>query len=151
MNAKISSCGQYRYTLVRGYAPRLCFVMLNPSTADATKDDPTIRRCLGFAKSQGCRGIEVLNLYALRATNPADLWRHPDPVGPDNDKELFWAAGRYMRMVAAWGTNAKPDRVAEVRQILSLRGITLQCFGRTKNGSPKHPLYLPANATLELL
>lgn len=107
MSAKISDCGQYRYTLTRGDAPRLCFVMLNPSTADATLDDPTIRRCLGYAKREGCAGLEVLNLYALRATNPADLWKHHDPVGPDNDRELYWAASRYMRMVAAWGGKCK--------------------------------------------
>lgn len=151
MSAKISDCGQYRYTLTRGDAPRLCFVMLNPSTADATLDDPTIRRCLGYAKREGCAGLEVLNLYALRATNPADLWKHHDPVGPDNDRELYWAASRYMRMVAAWGANAKPDRVKQVRNILEGNGITLFHLGLTKDGSPKHPLYLRADAPLELL
>lgn len=149
MSARISECGQYRYTLTRGDEPRLCFVMLNPSTADATLDDPTIRRCLGFARREGCAGIEVLNLYALRATNPADLWKHADPVGPNNDWELSGAARRYTRMVAAWGANAKPERVKQVRNILEGNGISLYHLGLTKAGQPKHPLYLRADAPLE--
>lgn len=149
MSAIISECGAYRYTLTRGDAPRLCFVMLNPSTADASMDDPTIRRCLGFAKREGCAGIEVLNLYALRSTNPKLLWSHFDPVGPDNDRQLFWASIRYMKIVAAWGANAKPERVGQVRGILEGNGISLFHLGLTKGGMPKHPLYLAGDAPLE--
>ncbi|MGF6870951.1 DUF1643 domain-containing protein [Paraburkholderia sp. MM5477-R1] len=94
MSAIISECGGYRYILTRA-ADSMCpmktaavFVMLNPSTADEEQDDPTIRRCRGFARLWDCNGISVANLYALRSTDPAGLWVHPDPVGPDNDAHL---------------------------------------------------------------
>ena len=86
-NAVISACGRYRYLLTRqvGPGPRTAtFIMLNPSTADATNDDPTIRRCIGFARQWGCGRLAVLNLFAFRATEPADLKRAEEPVGPEN-------------------------------------------------------------------
>src|SRR5690606_18576726 len=91
--ARFSPCGQYRYLLTRPIpapfwkpdAGEAVFVMLNPSTADASEDDPTIRRCIGFAKEWGCTGLTVANLYALRSTDPKGLWKHRDPVGPEND------------------------------------------------------------------
>lgn len=142
-SARISADGLYRYRLTRAWGDGeiAVFVMLNPSTADAAIDDPTIRRCIGFAKTWGMAGIEVVNLYAYRATNPAELWGADDPVGPDNDEFLTTAAfARPGPLVAAWGVNAKPPRVMEV---LSLPGFDrLQCLGTTKDGYPRHPLYV---------
>src|SRR4051812_49823510 len=90
-NAVISACGAYRYVLTRqvgGGVRRATFIMLNPSTADASNDDPTIRRCIGFAQRWGCGQLAVLNLFAYRATDPADLKRASEPVGPEN-REWF--------------------------------------------------------------
>lgn len=138
--AHISEDGQYRYALGRRWAdgPVARFIMLNPSTADASLDDPTIRRCIGFARSWGLNGIQVLNLYAYRATNPKELWKVSDPVGPENDAYLaIYTEGL---TVAAWGANAKPFRVAKVMKLLADREI--YALGVTKAGQPKHPLYI---------
>lgn len=153
-DAVISPCGRYRYSLVRawGSGGRLArFVMLNPSTADATADDPTIRRCIGFARLWGLDGLAVVNLYALRSTDPAGLWAADvDPVGPDNDRHL-WAAAVHASdaetpLVAAWGVNAKASRIEAV---LDLPGMhRLQALGITKAGQPRHPLYLRRDAQL---
>jgi hypothetical protein len=155
--ALISDDGLYRYALGRRWETSLdgpgaaVFVMLNPSTADAEQDDPTIRRCIGFAKALGCGGLHVVNLYAYRATKPADLWLAADPVGPDNDHilgETFRAAVTDMRpVIAAWGANARPDRVADVKRLARSCGLTLRALGITKDGAPRHPLYLRADST----
>lgn len=155
-NASISRDGIYRWSLHRDWLRDLgrphwvTFVMLNPSTADAEVDDPTIRRCIGFAKALGGTGLAVVNLYALRATQPTELWNAADPVGPSNDAQLsmfFQMAARYdFPINAAWGAHAKPDRVAKV---LTMPGAErLQALHVTKTGAPGHPLYLPATATL---
>lgn len=155
MSALLSEDGLYRYLLTRSWsapgAPRAVFVMLNPSTADATQDDATIRRCVQFAKTWGMGGLTVVNLYALRATQPARLWQHADPVGPDNDRILtstaVLAAEADFPIVGAWGANAKPARVAAV---LGLPGMgRLQCLGTTKAGQPRHPLYLSGGTPLQ--
>lgn len=149
--AVLSEDGRYRYLLSRIWderLPRATFVMLNPSTADADTDDPTIRRCLRFAKSWRCGRFNVVNLYALRATDPRELWKvdKAQAVGPDNDYHLSTVVRRGLVTVAAWGANARPDRVAE---ILTLPDMDhLGCLGVTKDGAPRHPLYLPASAEL---
>lgn len=155
MSAEISSCGTYRYLLTRQSRisnpshQTVLFVMLNPSTAGATVDDPTIRRCLGFAERWAAAGIAVVNLYALRATDPRVLRGHPDPVGPENDdwiaRAAIYAGGN---AICAWGANAEPARVRLVVTMLSRRGITLWCLGTTKHGHPRHPLYVPGNQPL---
>ncbi|MFM0171975.1 DUF1643 domain-containing protein [Paraburkholderia sediminicola] len=154
MNAVISSCGAYRYRLTRaaeslspGKSTAL-FVMLNPSTADAQLDDPTIRRCRGFAKLWDCNGLAVANLYALRSTDPAALWSHPDPVGPDNDDYLWNFAHECGDVVCAWGSNARPERAARVVSIMRGAGARLWCLGMTRDGSPRHPLYVRADQPL---
>lgn len=147
-SALISACGRYRYRLERWWTagPRLHVVMLNPSTADGALDDPTIRRCMRFAERDGCAGLVVLNLYAWRATRPIDMFAAPDPVGPDNDTHLAVAATRSVYgepdtyMLAAWGAHARPDRVTEVRRLLA--GVDLRSLGVTKDGHPRHPLYV---------
>lgn len=147
--ALMTEDGRYRYWLERrwGSGPWVTFVMLNPSTADATEDDPTIRRCVGFAKSWGLAGLMVVNLYALRSTDPKGLWTDDDPVGPRNDFHLRTAALDAAMggtpLVAAWGANAKPSRVAQVRAMPGMD--RLSHLGLTKAGAPKHPLYLRAD------
>lgn len=125
----------------------LPFIMLNPSTADAEIDDPTIRRCMGFARRQGHAGIVVGNLYGLRATDPADLWRFCDPRGPNNMDALkrigeeALAAGTIV--VAAWGGgihSRHPGLPTMPR---------LYCLGKTKQGYPRHPLYVRSDQPLE--
>jgi hypothetical protein len=125
------------------------WIMLNPSTADSLVDDPTIRRCMGFAKAWGYDGLVVHNLYALRATDPKALRTHPDPVGPGNDGYM---TALDIPTVCAWGAHAdsgRPGRAAEVLTLLRKSGVAPMCLGRTKAGHPRHPLYLPASATLE--
>lgn len=151
--ADLSLDGVYRYSLGRmwdqfGEVNSLPFIMLNPSTADAEKDDMTIRKCVGFARRLGYSGIVVANLYAYRATDPAELKRARrdgvDVVGPHNDTALrlllrtSLAAG--CGVVAAWGAHA-PDK--RVREVLSMPGSRALCtLGLTAKGVPRHPLML---------
>jgi hypothetical protein len=154
MSAIISPCGQYRYALTRAAECRrptkraALFVMLNPSTADAEKDDPTIRRCRAFAKLWGCDGLTVANLYALRATDPKALWAHSDPVGIDNDRHLALLVESHSEIVCAWGTNAREDRIAVAVERMQQAGARLMCLGMTKSGAPRHPLYVAGNQPL---
>ncbi|HEV2343460.1 MAG TPA: DUF1643 domain-containing protein [Actinocrinis sp.] len=139
----------HRYLLEHrwGAAAPMVFVMLNPSTADATREDPTMRRCLRFARREGCGGLIVVNLFAPRTTDPSILATHPDPVGPDNDQILCAAVGRGTPVVAAWGAHgALHARDQAVLRLLY--PARLSCLGRTAHGQPRHPLYLPANAPL---
>lgn len=154
MSAIISRCGRYRYFLRRDLNASLTnvgrtalWVMLNPSTADATDDDPTIRRCIGFTRAFDCDRLLVVNLYALRATDPRQLWEVDDPVGPRNDTHIREAASAASLTICAWGAGAKPDRVAQVLPLLR----DPRCLGTTADGSPRHPLYLPKTAQLERL
>lgn len=149
-SAIIDKTGMYRYSLIREWdreKSRILFVMLNPSTADATQDDPTIRRCIGLAKAwqHGC--LEVCNLFAYRATNPAELIKAADPVGPENDNHLINAICRARVIVAAWGTKGiYKNRDAEFLKLMSnikgIQGTGIFCLDKTKGGHPKHPLYI---------
>jgi len=150
-NAVISTCGRYRYLLTRQVGPGLqtaTFIMLNPSTADATSDDPTIRRCIGFARRWGCGQLAVLNLFAVRATDPADMKRADDPVGPENrdwfDRTLLAPEGP---VVCAWGVHGEyRGQDLTVLAWLAEYGIKPLALGMTRDGHPKHPLYLPKSA-----
>lgn len=151
--AVISACGKYRYRLGRTWDAALrpaCFVMLNPSTADATEDDPTIRRCIGFAKSWGCGGIVVVNLFAYRATDPKQLLKAADPVGPDNDEHIRAAVVECHPVVAAWGVHGVlRQRDGRVKWLLERWGVLPKCLGKTKDGRhPRHPLYVRADTAL---
>lgn len=140
-SAVISPCGRYRYRLDRRWAngPSIAWIMLNPSTADSSTDDPTIRRIRAFSQVWGFGALTVVNLYAWRATDPRDLWQAPGPVGPENDTYLVEACAQ-SDVIAAWGANARPDRIAEV---LALPGMgRVRALDVTKAGQPKHPLYL---------
>lgn len=148
MSAIISECGRYRYRLERGEAPRLAFVMLNPSTADAELDDPTIRRCMGFAKREGFAGIVVGNVYALRSTDPRALLEAANPFGPENDRYLLQIAAEHDRIVCAWGANVIESHAKRAADALKFHGAQLVCLGTTMAGHPKHPLYVAANAPL---
>lgn len=139
--------GPYRYLLWRRWADAasLLFIMLNPSTADAQRDDPTLRRCLGFAHAWGFGAVEVVNLFAWRATDPRELRRAADPIGPDNDREILAAAARNQAIVAAWGVHgALRERDRQVRGLLA--GVRMHCLARAGNGAPRHPLYVRATA-----
>ena len=146
-DAIISECGTYRYLLQRSWNVRLkavCFVMLNPSTANAQVDDPTIRRCLGFAKRLGFGQLEVVNLFALRATDPAKVRKHQDPVGPENDEHILTAVHVCDMTICAWGGNGGyKDRDTAVLRLLRDNGIVPHALRISKNGCPAHPLYLP--------
>lgn len=152
--ALLSDCGTYRYTLGRrwGLGPIVTFVMLNPSTADGLVDDPTIRKCRGFAERHwNAGGIHVVNLYAYRATKPKDLWaafrQGIDIVGPENDDILRRAIATAYReqspVVAAWGANARGSiRSPLVRGLARRQGVQLLALATTKDGIPGHPLML---------
>lgn len=157
--AVLSRCDKYRYHLLREWdatLPRALFVMLNPSTADALLDDPTIRRCLGFARSWGKGGIEVVNLFPLRATDPEALWDHlscfEDVVNGDHIRGI---ANRIAKtpggvIVAAWGAHPRAEHSIVQDFLRSVpTGTRVMCLGKTRGGAPRHPLYLAANTALE--
>ena len=157
--AHISECGFYRYTLTRKWGPSddtCVFIMLNPSTADAEKDDPTIRRCMGFAERVHCDNLLVVNLFAYRATSPEDLKRVKDPVGPENNDiimdildPLFENYGKIRRVIAAWGNHGTlHNRYTEVVAMFDYLGTKVEVLGLTKTAQPKHPLYIPLDAPL---
>ena len=125
----------------------VAFVGLNPSTADETLDDPTIRRCKRFARDWGFGRLVMANAYAWRSTDPDGLWSVDDPAGPDNNAHLEAIARDVELVVCAWGVHAKPDRVAAVLAVLARAGRQPHALRTTKSGAPSHPLYLPASLT----
>ena len=141
--AEFSACGRYRYKLWRVWdvgLPPVMFIMLNPSTADATNDDPTIRRCIGFARDWGYGSVRVGNLFAWRTPYPSALRVALDPVGRENDGALLELANGAALVVAAWGIHgAWSGRGQIVRKRFSHR---LHALGMTKSGEPAHPLRL---------
>lgn len=172
--ASISSDGQYRYRLWREWRgthdpknwrwlgakdgaghelgePKACvFVMLNPSTADETKDDPTIRKCVGFAKRWRYERLEVVNLFAHRATNPKELLRlghDDDPVGPWNQMHTEKIVANAGIIVCGWGVHGNHLNQDETTLgWIDGWGVPIVALGLTKDGYPKHPLYLPYDA-----
>ncbi|WP_116133080.1 DUF1643 domain-containing protein [Tropicimonas sp. IMCC34043] len=144
--AVYSDCGAYRYALTRVWAPdapRLLYVMLNPSTATEERNDPTIERCERRARALGYGGLRACNLFALRATDPRDLRAASAPVGPDNDAALRDAAIWADAVLCAWGVHgAHRGRDAEVAALLGASNRPLLCLGTTQAGLPRHPLYV---------
>lgn len=138
----------YRYRLRRAWAappaPVLIFLLLNPSTADATQDDPTLRRCVGFARRWGFGALEVVNLFAYRSPDPNALHRVPDPIGADNDRHILDALRAADLAVAAWGAGGSYLGRGEVVAARAERLTPLWHLGLTAGGQPRHPLYLPA-------
>ena len=148
--AVLSECGRYRYLLWRGWnrigdAGTCNWIMFNPSTADATEDDATIRRCVGFAKRWGYGAVIITNLFAFRATDPEELKRQHAPIGPENDGYLAAVAqSSYVDVVIAWGSHGKhQNRDSAVYAILRAVGAVPRCLKITKDGSPAHPVRLP--------
>ena len=143
--ADISECWIYRYALWRRVSMgerAVLFVGLNPSTADGHDDDPTIRKCASYARRWGYDWLYMGNLYALRATNPNQLAREADPVGPRNQDALKWLVQKADLIVAAWGARPLHDYPETLgRWVLS--SARCRVLGWTKKGRPLHPLYLP--------
>jgi hypothetical protein len=141
--------------IFRGEHDRMVVCMLNPSTADEHKDDPTIRRVIGFATRERCRVLEILNLYALCTTDPCKLLNHPDPVGPDNDQWIQNAVASEALIVVAWGSfsydrlDRTGARAARVLDLLATQG-PVYAWDTTLEGYPRHPLYLPRTARREV-
>lgn len=149
MTAHFSPCRTWRYSLTRDLGTidgegTLTFVGLNPSTADETIDDPTIVRCKRFARDWGYARLKMVNLYAFRSTDPAGLWLAGDPVGPENDHVLSLVFGGSDMIVAAWGANARADRLAQFAETFG--SWRFYALGMTKDGQPRHPLYMRADA-----
>lgn len=149
--AVFSECLKYRYslTIVWDNSLPLCqFIGLNPSTADEMKDDPTIRRCKGFARSWGYGGIIMTNLFAYRATDPNEMKRQGDPIGGYNDPFLIESAVKSRGIICAWGNHGSFRlRSQNVRRLLT--DFPLKCFRQTKANEPEHPLYMPSNQPLQ--
>jgi hypothetical protein len=155
--AVMSGCGKYRYLLRRrvGRSHRVAtIIMLNPSTADAVKDDPTIRRCMGFARLWGCGRLQVVNLFALRSRDPEAIRQAADPVGPENEDHIRRAietAGRGP-IVCAWGVRGGYwDRDLAVLGLLQQLGVRPLALAVTRGGHPRHPLYAPYTRRLVTL
>lgn len=158
-SAVISESGLYRYELHRTWDPmlgRMTFVMLNPSTADAENDDPTIRRCMGFARREGWGGIEVVNLFAFRATSTQELRDAPgagiDVNGPDNFPIVEQRLAVADVIVAAWGAWPFPHWSEVYNELFDWEepAYRYRCLGKTADGSPRHPLYLRRDQPLEM-
>ena len=153
-SAVLSRDHAYRWLLHRrlseSKSAHALFIMLNPSTADGKSDDPTIRRCLGYAARWGYGVLEVANLFGLRATDPRELLRHPDPVGPRNDEYVLAAIRDTTEtggiVVCAWGVRGGyHGRDAAVLRLIHSAGISPSILGLTRDGHPRHPLYMPAS------
>jgi hypothetical protein len=149
-SAMLSDCGMYRYALTRhwgdfdGSTPN--FIMLNPSVADSSIDDPTARRCVNYARSWGYAGLVITNLFALRSTDPRALRTAADPIGPDNDRHLVEQARPAPLVVCGWGNHGPlRGRAAAVLGLFRREGIALHCLRLSKDGHPCHPLYLPGD------
>jgi hypothetical protein len=146
-SATFSPCRRYRYSLWRNWSGLIpdqsgyaMFIGLNPSTADEQLDDPTVRRCIAYAKAWGYAGLCMTNLFAFRATEPRDMLKEPEPVGQDNDRTLLNLSETAGVVVAAWGTHGSHQRRDD-----AVMGMmpALHCLRLTRSGHPGHPLYLP--------
>src|SRR3989442_12314353 len=150
--AIFDTSGRYRYALWRAwsaYHPRIAFILLNPSTADEQKNDPTIRRCMGFARTWQFGAVEVVNLFAYRATHARELLKVVDPVGKENNRFLMRAVERCSTVVVGWG--ARGTLLGRNREVLSL--LTgrndVYCLGTTSGGQPRNLLYVRCVTLLE--
>ena len=161
-SATLSDCGNYRYLLTRTVAKpegskRVTLLMLNPSTADALDDDPTVRKCLKYAKAVGGKELQIINLFGFRATNPTALRGTKDPIGKDNDRHIRKALDASDMLILAYGAfsprwwpmqnDAKISvvqwRLGVVHKLIDAIGVQPHALRLTKHGQPSHPLYLP--------
>jgi hypothetical protein len=159
--AEFSKDKVYRFRLWRIWLPRekvpkiACFCMLNPSTADEVKLDPTLRRCAGLSRSWNCTGMVIVNLFAVVSADPKILLTHPDPVGDQptkttlgrtvtNTQVILDEISKAHLLVLAWGAFSEAEqRAKQLIKTLSDRGVTPYCLGLTKEGMPGHPLFVP--------
>lgn len=149
--AEFSPCRKYRYKLWRIWSPDrydkdryIAFLMLNPSTADETKNDPTVERCQRRAVAMGYQGMYVINIFALRSTDPEALYIAEDPVGPRNDAAIFEVADECDTIVCAWGTHGSLHNRGRhvLNAVAKMHPFKLFHLGLSKAGHPKHPLYI---------
>ena len=156
--ANYSDCERYRYSLTRVWnsdRPPAVFIMLNPSTATELANDPTVERCERRARKLGHGAFRVCNIFAWRSTDPRELARQSDPVGPDNDQAILegceWARQDPNGMiVCAWGNHGSLlDRGRAVERLLRRTGAALHHLGLTATGHPRHPLYIGYARSLE--
>ena len=155
-SAIVSDDELYRYSLARWWdnsKPRDLWIMCNPSKADASINDNTIVRCIGFSQRHGSGGLVVVNCYAYRATKPSVMWAAQadgtDIVGPDCNA---WLRAHLKvergNVIAAWGAHPKPERVWQIRELVKASGRELMCLGKTMGGQPRHPLMLANDTAL---
>jgi hypothetical protein len=156
--AVLSQCRTYRYRLVRvwdAHMPRLGVVGHSWSTTNERRSDATVRRCIGFARAWGYGGIDICNLFGIQAADPRRLASVADPIGPENDAHLAAMCADNDLVLLAWGAHADPDRARAVAQMLwrlsEHCGGSLAVLGWTERGQPRHPLYVPKEATPECL
>jgi hypothetical protein len=147
LGAEFSADKKFRYRLWRIWRedlPQVTWILLNPSTADHLKDDPTIKRCIGFSMNMGYGGCEILNIFALRSTYPGTLLQVEDPVGPANDLTLLHRITINPLVICAWGRvhEKLAWRPASVMSLLKPFKPWLHCLKTCADGSPAHPLYL---------
>lgn len=160
--ARLSDDGLYRWALGRPLLPpahaigTILFIMLNPSTADAKDDDPTIRRCRGFGMREAMCELVVCNLSAWRAAKPADLWANYDQWKPrqlENRENIQAEMTRALTIVCAWGAHGGRPEFAGIKgAIVDIARTTskkLYCLGTTKDGEPRHPLFIDAKQPFE--
>lgn len=141
---------KYRYMLWRKWdigKPMINFIGLNPSTANETEDDPTMRRCISFAKEWGYGGFYMTNLFAYRTPYPSDLLKSKDPIGSKNDKWIKKISKKVDKVVLAWGT--KGQFLERDQRILPKLAHKAFCLGYTKEGHPRHPLYVKSGTVLK--
>lgn len=146
--ANLSPCRAYRYLLWRTWnepSGHVAFIGLNPSTANESLDDPTIRRCIGFARKWGYGGVWMLNLFAFRATDPKEMKAAADPIGLGNNDYLNIQTRRARLVVACWGAHGFHLRRGE--KVIAMLDGPIYCLGMTKHGHPRHPLYLSGSTT----
>ena len=151
--AVLSDDEVYRYALWRVWdrnLPTVALIMLNPSTADASIDDPTIRSCRRLTSEHGFGGFIVVNLFAYRATKPNELLAASQPIGPRNQDAVIAALGRSRGAICAWGAHkAAKRRIRSMKETIKALHHMPKCFGMTKGGAPKHPLYIKSGTPLE--
>lgn len=144
--ALYSDCEAYRYALTRTWADagsRILFIMLNPSTATEVQNDPTVERCERRARVLGFAAFTVTNIFAYRATDPRDMRKAVDPVGPQNDAAILDATKTADKIICAWGTHGEYlNRGADIEGLLRVQSKNLYHLGLSKAGHPKHPLYI---------
>ena len=161
MSAVLAPCRRYRYRLDRNIqlfgTITVGFCLHNPSTADEVADDPTVRRCIAFAEALDAKRLVIVNAWAGRATDPVELWKLADPVGPENDEHIADAADEVAAsggfIIAGWGRPKPPaahaaaaaERLLAVEELITEATCTIRALGVNNDRSPKHPLYIPSH------